>query len=56
MICNEREFSRALDRYLTKEQDINDCENLRPLPYYSSDYCDTFICILDCLECEGQCS
>jgi hypothetical protein len=55
MICNEKDFARALDRYLTREQDILECENLRPLDYYSSEYCDVFICILDCKACEEQC-
>jgi hypothetical protein len=55
MTCNESDFARALDRYLAREQDIEECENLRPLPYYSSEYCDTLVCILDCRECNGQC-
>jgi hypothetical protein len=55
MISNECDFARALDQYLTREQHIQECENLRALPYYSSEYCDTLVCIVDCCECNGQC-
>jgi hypothetical protein len=55
MICNERDFARALDEYLTKMQDVEECPYLRALPYYGGNYCDTVICILDCKECEGPC-
>jgi hypothetical protein len=55
MVFDERTLARALNGYITKEQNIIVCDNLIPLPYYENEYCDTCVCSIDLKECDEQC-